>query len=132
MADASDVQQHGPLADPRRNPFEASPWGELGGELTRERTDVGARLRRKSFELVERAIQALALDGFQQVIDGIHGERVERVLVERCGENDERIRFELLEELETGERRHLDVEKYDVDRVRVEKRQRRFGIRRAP
>src|SRR2546427_1776832 len=94
VRDARHIEDCRAVADPRRDPLERtgdrSPRKErrpvpdkLRRELARELTDVGPRLPAQALELVERAIEPLGLDRLQEVVDGIHYEGVDRVLVIR-------------------------------------------------
>ena len=61
---------------------------------------------------VERAVQPLAPDGLQQVVDGVHIERPHRVLVVRGHEDHHRhaVRADGVDNLEAVHAWHLDIE----------------------
>ena len=67
---------------------------------------------------LHRLVEAPLLDGLQQVVDRVHLERLDGVLVVGGDEDHPRRRRRVLEQqvrhFEAGEPRHLDVEKRDV------------------
>ena len=139
---ARHIEDRRAIADARRHAFERtgdrSPRKEwrpvpdkLRRELARELTYVGPRLPAQALELVERAIEPLGLDRLQEIVDRIHREGIDRVFVIRGGEDDERIAVEALQQIESGQPGHLDVQEQHIDVVRAKKRHRRFRIRRA-
>ena len=66
---------------------------------------------------LDRLGETLLLDGLQDVIDRVHLEGLDRVLVVRGDENDRRRPLhagEARDDLEAVEPRHLDIEEHDV------------------
>src|SRR5262249_19649567 len=84
----------------------------------------------QALDLVERAREALRIDRLQQIVDRVGLERAQRVRVVRGREDNERRSRQLIEEIESGQAGHLDVEKEDVDAMLVQKGERLLGIGR--
>ncbi len=81
------------------------------------------RDRRRRAGLAERRGQPLQPDGLQQVVDRVHLEGLERVGVERGGEDDRRRlghAGDVARRLHPVHLRHADVEQHDVDLLAVE------------
>lgn len=93
--------------------------------------DFGDRIFAEKFSqtanLVHTFGNSLVFDWFQQVIDGILGECLERIFVVSRGEDYQRIflAVDFLENVEAVLVWHLDVEK---DKVRVERADLRYGF----
>ena len=64
---------------------------------------------------MERTLQLIGFNGFEQVVDGVGFEGAQRVLVVGGGEDDEGLDVEAGEQFETVEARHLDVEEEHID-----------------
>ena len=80
-----------------------------------------------AFDLLARALQrlgeALAVERLEQVVERADLERLERVLIVRGDEDDERhpLAADRLDDLEAVHLRHLDVEEHEVRRVIVDR-----------
>src|SRR5262249_14743190 len=111
MRHTCDIHDCRSVADSRRDPLEASAWSQMGRELPCQRPQVTVWLAHNSLELADRTVQALLLDWFQQVVDRIHREGINRVVIVGGGEDHERIAIESFEQLESCETGHLDVQK---------------------
>ena len=88
---ARDVDQRGPLADPRGDALEPCSPPDRPSCRASSRASArtsGAGWPRKPFELVERFLEPLRFDRLQQVVHGVHRERVDRVAVVRGREDD--------------------------------------------
>jgi DNA-binding LacI/PurR family transcriptional regulator len=64
--------------------------------------------------ILSRARQLRRFDGLQQVVDRIHAEGVQSIAVIGGGEDDQGLRVDVREHLETGHARHFDVEEEHV------------------
>ena len=131
------LYQHEPLAHLDRQPI--APVLALGDELD-DLFDLGLHEAGRRFAEVELAIDRDAapravdchletrrVDWLQQVIDGVHLERLDGVLIERRDENDLRQRLGVEHpprDFEPGQPGHLDVEEHDVRLQLVDRRQR--------
>jgi hypothetical protein len=94
-----------------------SGWAEVWVEPRRRSTFWRARSR------------SFGVDGLEEVVDGVHAEGLERVLVVRGGEDDDGLGGQAGENLEAVEARHLNIEEADVGRVRREGCDGVFGAR---
>src|SRR5262249_35285301 len=68
-------------------------------------------------QLCQRPLQVLTGHGFEQVVNRIHFESLERISVVRSGEDDPRLFRQSLDQVETGHARHFNVEKEHVHQV---------------
>src|SRR2546428_13662740 len=66
---------------------------------------------------MERAIEPWRLDWLKQVVNRVHRERIQGVLVVSRREDHERIGIEPLQKLKAGQAWHLNIQKQDVDGV---------------
>ena len=79
---------------------------------------------------IERRREAFRRHRLHQVIERVHLERPDRVLVERRGEDHEGHPIEPLEQIEAAAARHLDVEEQQIDKLPLQARFRFFHIAR--
>jgi hypothetical protein len=101
-------------------------FGELSGEFMDDSAQV-LRFRHglgrpvKSFQLVQSLFKALELDGFHQIINRVHLERIQRESVECRCKNHCRLLRKLLEKFESRHSGHLNIEKNGIDDMAREK-----------
>src|SRR5919204_491092 len=75
---------------------------------------------------LDRDLQPLGVDRLQEVVDRVHLERLDRVLIVRGDEDDVRGRARIEEpprDLESGQSGHLHVEKDDVGLQPIDRRE---------
>jgi hypothetical protein len=85
-------------------------------------------------DAIERAREALLVHRLQQVVEGVRLEGVDRESVERRHEHDHRhaLLRHLLDDLDAGEARHLDVEEHQVGSESGDGRQRLAAVGALP
>src|SRR5690242_10459209 len=84
------------------------------------RTKTCSRRRGSGAKAREGGGEALGRDGLEEVVERVHFEGAEGVLVVGSGEDDLGDDFQALEQLEAGHAGHLDVEKEEVGREGVD------------
>ena len=82
-------------------------------------------------EAIERGMQPLGHDRLQQVVDGVHLEGRDGMVLVRGREDDQGVRRQPFSDLEPAQPRHVDVEEDDVDRVGGELRESLRRVRSA-
>jgi len=128
MRDAGDVDERRAVADTRGDALTFPGGCQPRRQLPRQRSNVRARPFAGALDPIERAREPIHFDRLQEVVDGVGVERVERVRIVCRRENHERRPLQLLEQLESGQPRHLHVEEQHVDRARAQKRERLFRV----
>jgi hypothetical protein len=99
--------------------FASTMTSDRGADRSEKRLEIGTRLGAPANPLraLDRLGEALLLDGLQDVIDRMHLEGLDRVLVVGRDEYDRRRVLHIGEaryDLEAIEPRHLDIEEHDV------------------
>lgn len=77
-------------------------------EIPGQRGKIGQGCRATLFHFVKRRGQFFRINGFEQVVYGVHPESLEGILIESGGKNDGRGYFHLLENVETEAVGYLD------------------------
>src|SRR5215831_4300150 len=125
VRDSADLQKPGALSHSDGN---ALHWRAPRQRLQHAAKNDLAAGALKLLQLIQGTVQFLRLDGLQQVIDRVHRERFQRILIVSGREYNERLSLDPRQQIESGEPGHLNIQEQYVGRCHSNRLDRRRGI----
>jgi hypothetical protein len=129
MSDVLGFDKHHPFAQAGRDSLGKRPRELQHGGAQMFRIKQGLWSAAKPLQFCQGFFEPLTLDGLEEIVNRIHLECVQREAVVRRREYHHGLSSELLENVESGHSRHLDVEEDRIDLVPREEQKRLSGVR---